>query len=143
MCRRDCMPACTDASVGGWRRSRGRGGTSSDDRLLARASAASEAEFNSVGELQTYFIVIAIGAFASAMHRAISITQGNRTMMKNLVLAASVLMLLPISGQVFAKSVAPSDQPAVYAFNGFDEPVATEMNATTAYRYHGGPKSND
>jgi hypothetical protein len=64
-------------------------------------------------------------------------------MMKNFALAASVLMLATISGQVFAKSAAPSDRQAFYAANASDGAVATETNATTAYRYHGGPKSDD
>jgi len=64
-------------------------------------------------------------------------------MMNNFALAASVLMLATISGQVFAKPAAPSDRRAIHASNAFDQAVATEMNATNAHRYHGGPKSDD
>jgi hypothetical protein len=59
----------------------------------------------------------------------------------NLALAASMVMLMTISGQAFAETAAPSDRQAVYAFNAFDR--ATESDATNAYRYHGGPKYND
>jgi hypothetical protein len=64
-------------------------------------------------------------------------------MMNKFALAVSALMLVTISGQVFAKSAAPSDRQAVYASSVSDEAAATETNATTAYRYHGGPKSDD
>jgi hypothetical protein len=64
-------------------------------------------------------------------------------MTMNLALAASIVMLMTISGQAFAETSAPSDQQAVYAFNGFDRAAATDKDATNAYRYHGGPKYND
>jgi hypothetical protein len=64
-------------------------------------------------------------------------------MMNKFALAASVLMLTTISGQVFAKSAASSDRQALYASNASDEAVAPETSATNAYRYHGGPKAND
>jgi hypothetical protein len=64
-------------------------------------------------------------------------------MMKNLALAASMVMLMTISGQAFAETAAPSDQQAVYAFNAFDRAAAIGTDATNAYRYHGGPKYND
>jgi hypothetical protein len=64
-------------------------------------------------------------------------------MMKKFTLAASALILATISAPVFATSAAPSDRQAIYASNASDEAVATEMNATNAYRYHGGPKSDD
>ena len=71
-------------------------------------------------------------------------------MMKNCTLAASIVMLTTISGQTFAEAAAPnaeatshSDPQAVYAFNAFDRAVATETAEQNAYRYHGGPKSND
>jgi hypothetical protein len=64
-------------------------------------------------------------------------------MTKNLALAASMVVLMTISGQAFAETAAPSDQQAVYAFNAFDRAAATETDATDAYRYHGGPKYND
>ena len=74
-------------------------------------------------------------------------------MMKSFALAASMTMLVAISGQAFAETAAPnawyaeatspSDRQAVYAFNAFDRAAATETDTTNAYRYHGGPKSND
>jgi hypothetical protein len=79
--------------------------------------------------------------------------QGNRTMTKNLTLAASIMMLVAISGQVFAgtaapkarywpKATDPSDRQAVSAFNAYDRAVATETVEPNAHRYYGGPKSN-
>jgi len=64
-------------------------------------------------------------------------------MTKNLALAASMVMLMTISGQAFAETATPSDQQAVHAFNAFDRAAATDTNATNAFRYHGGPKYND
>jgi hypothetical protein len=73
-------------------------------------------------------------------------------MTKNLALAASVVMLVAISGQASAQTVAarywseatgPSDRQATYAFNAFDSMMATQPNEPDAYRYHGGPKYND
>jgi hypothetical protein len=49
-------------------------------------------------------------------------------MTNTLALAASMLLLMTISGQAFA-APAPSNQQAVYA--------------ATTYHYHGGPKNND
>jgi hypothetical protein len=79
--------------------------------------------------------------------------QGNRVM-KNLALAASVMMLVAISGQAFAKTAAqnardwsettgPSDPQAAYAYDAFDTTLATQPDEPNAYRYHGGPKYND
>ena len=64
-------------------------------------------------------------------------------MTMNLALAASMLMLMTISGQAFAETATPFDQQAVYAFNAFDRAAATDTDATSAFRYHGGPKYND
>lgn len=61
--------------------------------------------------------------------------------MKKLALAASMLMLMTISGQAFAETAAPSDQQAV-SDSAFDRAIATDT-AATAYQYHGGPKYND
>jgi hypothetical protein len=80
--------------------------------------------------------------------------QGNRTMMKNFALAASMTMLVAISGQAFASTAAPnarywteatgpSDQQVVNAFDAFDPGMATQTDEPDAHRYHGGPKSND
>jgi hypothetical protein len=63
-------------------------------------------------------------------------------MTNKLALAASLVMLMTISGQAFAATVARSDQQAVYA-TAFDQAVATDTGAATAYHYHGGPKYND
>jgi hypothetical protein len=62
-------------------------------------------------------------------------------MTKNLALAASLLMLMTISGQAFAETT--SDQQAIYASNAFERVAATDTDASSAYRYHGGPKYND
>jgi hypothetical protein len=64
-------------------------------------------------------------------------------MTKNLALAASLVMLMTISGQAFAETSVASDQQASYASNAFDRAAATDTDATNAYRYHGGPKYND
>jgi len=73
-------------------------------------------------------------------------------MTKILALAASVMMLVAISGQAFAQTAAPnahyeatgpSDRQAVYAFNAFGSMMATQTDEPNAYRYHGGPKYND
>jgi hypothetical protein len=70
-------------------------------------------------------------------------------MTKILALAASVMMLVAISGQAFAETAAPnarykatgpSDRQAAYAF---DPATATQTDEPNAYRYHGGPKYND
>lgn len=63
-------------------------------------------------------------------------------MTMNVALAASIVMLMTISGQAFAETTAPYDQQAVHAHNAFDRAVATDTDATNAYRYHGGPKYN-
>jgi hypothetical protein len=75
-------------------------------------------------------------------------------MTKNLTLAASIMMLVAISGQAFADTAAPnarywpvatgaSDRQVVQAFNAFDPATAAQTAEPNAYRYHGGPKSND
>jgi hypothetical protein len=74
--------------------------------------------------------------------------------MKNLALAASIMMLIAISGQAFAKTAAqnardwsestgPSDRQAGNAYNAFDSTMAPQADEPNAYRYHGGPKYND
>ena len=75
-------------------------------------------------------------------------------MTKNLALAASITMLIAISGQAFAdtapknarylpEATGLSDRQVVYAFNAFDPAMATQTAEPNAYRYHGGPKYND
>ena len=75
-------------------------------------------------------------------------------MTRNLALAASIIMLVAISGQAFARATGPntrywpeaassSDQQAVAAFNAFDPAMAAPTVEPTAHRYEGGPKTND
>ena len=75
-------------------------------------------------------------------------------MTKNFALAASIAMLMTISGQALAETAAPnawyepettnpSVRQAAYAANAFDGSVATETAQPNAYQYHGGPKTND
>ncbi len=76
-------------------------------------------------------------------------------MMKNLALTASIITLVAISGQAFARATGSntqywpevadsSDQQVVPAYNAFDNPaMATQMVEPDMYRYHGGPKYND
>ena len=75
-------------------------------------------------------------------------------MTKKFALVASMVMLMTISGEAFAETAAPNawygveasrhaDQQTVHAFNTLDRAVATETAEPSAYRYHGGPKSND
>jgi hypothetical protein len=63
-------------------------------------------------------------------------------MTNKLALAASLLMLMTISGQALAETATRSDQQSVYV-TAFDQAVATDTGAATAYHYHGGPKYND
>ena len=75
-------------------------------------------------------------------------------MTKTLALAASLMMLMTVSGQAFAATTASntrfgtdvtglSGQQAVYVSRAIGPTIATETDGTNAYRYHGGPKSND
>ena len=71
---------------------------------------------------------------------------------KILALAASITMLVAISGQALARNAASNtrhwpaatgrsdQQQALRAFNAF---VPTQTVEPNAHRYHGGPKSND
>jgi hypothetical protein len=74
--------------------------------------------------------------------------------MKNLTLAASVTMLVAISGLASAHAAesttrdwsattSHSDQHMRSAFNASYPAMATQTVETNAHRYHGGPKSND
>jgi hypothetical protein len=80
--------------------------------------------------------------------------QGKRTMTKNFAFAASIAMLMMISGQALAETATSnawyepeaasrSARQVVYGVNAFDQAMATETGAHNAYQYHGGPKSND
>ena len=76
-------------------------------------------------------------------------------MMKNLALTASIITLVAISGQAFARATGSntrywpevansSDQQLVPAYNAFDDTwMATQTAGLDAGRYHGGPKYND
>jgi hypothetical protein len=80
--------------------------------------------------------------------------QGNRAMTKNLVLAASMTMLMTLSGQALAGQAlartATADErywpeataPSHQHFNAFGSATAQTVEPN-AHRYHGGPKSND
>jgi hypothetical protein len=75
-------------------------------------------------------------------------------MTKNVALAASIMMLITISGEAFAdtapksarywsQATGPSDRQVVNAVNAFDLAIATQNAEPSAHRYRGGPKSND
>jgi hypothetical protein len=74
--------------------------------------------------------------------------------MKNITLAASIAMLVAISGLASAQAAgadardwsaanAHSNQQVRSAFNASYPAMATQTVETNAHRYHGGPKSND
>jgi hypothetical protein len=74
--------------------------------------------------------------------------------MKNLALAASITMLVAISGLASARAAGSHtrDWPAAtghsnrqmrHAFNASYPAMATQTVQANAHRYHGGPKSND
>jgi hypothetical protein len=74
--------------------------------------------------------------------------------MKNITLAASITMLVAISGVASAHAAESttrdwsattrhSDQHMRSAFNASYPAMATPTVETNAHRYHGGPKSND
>jgi hypothetical protein len=73
---------------------------------------------------------------------------------KNLALAASITMLVAISGLASARAAGPytrdwpvatgrSDQQVRHAFNASYPAMARQTAESNAHRYHGGPKSND
>ena len=72
---------------------------------------------------------------------------------KNLAFAASIAMLVAISGNAFARSAGSharhgtvaagrSDLQPRQAFNAVYPASATQTAEHNAHRYHGGPKSN-
>jgi hypothetical protein len=74
-------------------------------------------------------------------------------MIKNFALTASIIAMVAISGQAFARAtgsntrylpeVATSSDQVVSGY-AFDNPaMAAQMAEPDAYRYHGGPKYND
>jgi hypothetical protein len=73
---------------------------------------------------------------------------------KNLTFAASIAMLVAISGVGSARAAESyvrdwpgvtgrSDQQLRHAFNASHPAIATQPVDNNKYRYHGGPKSND
>ena len=73
---------------------------------------------------------------------------------KNLALAASITMLVAVSGLASAGAAGSytRDRPAAtgrsgqqlrHAFNASHPVIATQTVETNPHRYHGGPKSND
>jgi hypothetical protein len=73
---------------------------------------------------------------------------------KTLALAASITMLVAISGLASARAAGSytrdwpvatgaSDQQVRHAFNASYPAMVTQTVETNVYRYHGGPKSND
>jgi hypothetical protein len=72
---------------------------------------------------------------------------GNRPM-TNLALAASMMMLIALSGPAFARTSAPETRHQTQmtehsAFGAFDQMTASTPVALNTHRYEGGPKSND
>jgi hypothetical protein len=74
-------------------------------------------------------------------------------MIKNFALTASIIAMVAISGQAFARAtgsntrylpeVATSSDQVVSGY-AFDNPaMAAQTVEPDAYRYHGGPKYND
>jgi hypothetical protein len=72
-------------------------------------------------------------------------------MVRKIILAASTVVLVAISGQAFAYSVvAPKpahqvtfEEQVPRAFDAFDRTSERLAGEPGTYHYHGGPKSND
>jgi hypothetical protein len=71
-------------------------------------------------------------------------------MTKNLALAASIIVLVAISGQAFARATGSNTrywpEPAIssdQAMHAFDPAMAAPAVQPNTHRYEGGPKSND
>jgi hypothetical protein len=75
-------------------------------------------------------------------------------MTKNIMLAASMMLLVTIPGQAFAHAAgttephwrdmtATSTPQTAHTFNAFDATIATPPVAPMTHRYEGGPKTND
>jgi hypothetical protein len=71
---------------------------------------------------------------------------------KTLALAASMMIVVGISGQAFAgtaesnarlEATGLSGRQAAHAFNAMGPATVTSTVEPNAHRYHGGPKSND
>jgi hypothetical protein len=75
--------------------------------------------------------------------------QGSTTMTRNFAFAASIAMLMTISGQALAETATsnawyePESASRLAREAVLDQTMATETGAHSAYQYHGGPKSND
>jgi hypothetical protein len=74
--------------------------------------------------------------------------------MKNLVLTASIIALVAISGQAFARATgsnarywpedaAPLNQQVMHAYSPFDAAMLAPAFEPNTHRYEGGPKTND
>jgi hypothetical protein len=92
-------------------------------------------------------------AMRISLPSGILISKENATM-KNLVLTASVITMVAISGQAFARATGStthywpvaansSDQQVVHAYNAFDPAMVAQTDESDAHTYHGGPKTND
>jgi hypothetical protein len=92
-------------------------------------------------------------AMRISLPSGILISKENATM-KNLVLTASIITLVAISGQAFARATGSntqywpeaansSDQQVVHAYNAFDPAMVVQTDEPDAHTYHGGPKTND
>jgi ATP-dependent protease ClpP protease subunit len=69
-------------------------------------------------------------------------------MTKNLALAASMMVLIALSGPAFARTSAPEARYQAQmtehsAFGAFDQMTTPAPVAFNTHRYEGGPKSND
>jgi hypothetical protein len=121
--------------------------------VVAENASLYDAKFNGVAPLQAPHHVHALGFQSRDAHsrRSGSLKQGNRKMTKNFALAASIAMLVTISGQALAETAAPNAryEPEAAstagwrAVNAFDRTAATGTAEPDAYHYHGGPKVND
>jgi hypothetical protein len=79
----------------------------------------------------------------------ILISKENATM-KNLVLTASVITMVAISGQAFARATGSNTHYWPVAANSsdqqvvaFDPAMVAQTDEPDAHTYHGGPKTND
>jgi hypothetical protein len=75
-------------------------------------------------------------------------------MTKNIMLAASMMMLVAIPGQAFARAAGSTEQhgpeatrasapQAMDSFHPLEPAMATQAATPNTQHYHGGPKSND
>jgi hypothetical protein len=68
-------------------------------------------------------------------------------MMKKLALTASIITMVAISGQAFARATGSNTRYLPEVAASSDQQVVSAMVAQTvepqAYAYHGGPKYND